>query len=100
MVQDSLNLFYESRRHTNTKSRRKVLSLQTYDPVLGENSHLYEIVGLGDDTETGKILVIYKPLYESKYLIEKGAEYFIRPLSEFFDFVDRDEYQGPRFIKI
>jgi len=71
-----------------------------HDPVLGENSHLYEIVGLGDDTETGKILVIYKPLYESKYLIEKGAEYFIRPLSEFFDFVDRDEYQGPRFIKI
>ncbi len=71
-----------------------------HDATLGENDHLYEIIGLGDDTETGKILVIYKPLYESDYLKEKGTEYFVRPLSEFCDFVDRDEYKGPRFLKV
>ena len=71
-----------------------------HDPALGENSHLYEIIGLGDDIEIGKILVIYKLLYENKYLIKKNAEYFVQPLSEFFDFIDRDEYKGPRFMKV
>jgi len=70
-----------------------------HDPLLGADNHLYEIVGLGDDTETGKIVVIYRPVYESKYLTEKGAEYFVRPLSVFLDFVDREEYKGPRFYK-
>lgn len=66
---------------------------------VGGEDHLYEIVGLGAHTEKEEVLVIYKPLYTSEYLKEKGSEYFIRPLSNFVEYVDRDGYKGPRFFK-
>lgn len=70
-----------------------------HNPESGLEDHLYEIVGIGDDTETGEALVIYKPMYKSDYLIEKGRDFFVRPLSMFLDTVDRDDYKGPRFFK-
>lgn len=72
---------------------------------VGGEDHLYEIVGLGTHTETKEILVVYRPLYKSEYLKEKlsaqagSLEYFIRPLSNFLEYVDRDGYKGPRFFK-
>lgn len=71
-----------------------------YDPNGEPNHHLYEIVGIARHTETEDVLVIYKPLYDLKFLNEVQADFAARPLSMFLDIVERDGYKGPRFIKV
>ena len=50
----------------------------------------YELVALGKHSETLEPMVIYKPLYG-----EGG--YWVRPAAMWNEWVDRDDYQGPRF---
>lgn len=61
------------------------------------NMYLYEIVGTAEHTETGKKLIIYRPLYGGGGLYARPAEMFISP-------VDRGKYpeakQKFRFEKL
>lgn len=61
------------------------------------NKYLYEIIGEAEHTETGEMLIVYRPLYGEKRL-------FARPREMFLSEVDRAKYpqvkQKYRFEKI
>ena len=71
-----------------------------HDPDGEKNNHVYEIVSISRNTETKEVLVVYKHLYDLDYLNEKGCDTAARPLEMFMDHVERENYKGPRFIKI
>ena len=56
------------------------------DPML----YLYEITGIAQDTETGRELMVYRALYG-----EGGL--WVRPAEMWLEWVDREDYHGPRF---
>lgn len=68
-----------------------VLDTGTYQHYKGK---LYEVIGVGKDTETEEAVVIYRPLYDS------DTDYWVRPLAMFCDDVDVDGIVMPRFAKI
>jgi hypothetical protein len=51
----------------------------------------YDVIGVARHSETMEDHVIYRPLYPSE------SEYWIRPLSMFFETVERDGKVVPRF---
>jgi len=59
-----------------------------------KSGNLYEVVGVTLHTETNEPLVIYHPLYESKY------EFFARPYDMFIEMVELDGEMTPRFEKV
>lgn len=59
-----------------------------------KSGQLYELVGLTFHTETYELLVIYQPLYKSRY------ELFARPYDVFVGSVKVDGETKPRFEKI
>lgn len=67
--------------------------------LIGKYEHsktkkLYEILGTALHTETNELMVVYKPLYDSKH------EYFVRPYSMFTELVIVNEVPVRRFVKI
>ncbi len=56
--------------------------------------NLYRILGVGKHSETQEELVIYQPLYESKF--GKDA-LWVRPLGMFLEDVDFNGKRVPRF---
>ena len=50
----------------------------------------YELIGIARHSETLEPMVVYKPLYG-----EGG--YWVRPATMWNEWVDRDDYHGPRF---
>ena len=59
-----------------------------------KSGKLYEVIGIALETETGELLVIYRPLYENEY------ELFARPASMFAETIVLDGKSVPRFQKI
>ena len=59
-----------------------------------KSGKLYEVIGRALATETGELLVIYRPLYENEY------ELFARPASMFTETVVLDGKSVPRFEKV
>lgn len=55
---------------------------------------LYEVIGVGRNSETEEEVVIYRPLYPSK------VEYWVRPLGMFEEEVILDGIKQPRFQKV
>ncbi len=55
------------------------------------NTYLYQIIGTAKHTETGKTLMIYKPLYEPPPCLD-GADTAARPLEMFMSEVDHEKY--------
>lgn len=53
----------------------------------------YELIGIASHSETLEPMVVYRALYS-----EQGL--WVRPLSMWTETVTRDDYTGPRFIKI
>ncbi|MHC5539992.1 DUF1653 domain-containing protein [Singulisphaera rosea] len=53
---------------------------------------LYRVLFEAKHSETDEPLVVYEALPDRGY--------FVRPLAMFLDHVDRDGYQGPRFVEI
>ena len=69
-----------------------------HDPTGAINNYAYEVIGVGLHTETEERFVVYRPLYDSKYL--GSADYFIRPFEMFFGDVDKGGIVRKRFTKI
>lgn len=59
-----------------------------------KSGKLYEVVGVAKQTETEEQLVVYRPLYASKF------ELFARPYDMFHEVVQLDGKPVPRFEKI
>jgi len=59
-----------------------------------KSGNLYEVTGITFHTETNEPLVIYRPLYETKY------EFFARPYAMFVGKVELDSEMKPRFEKL
>ncbi|HMQ96340.1 MAG TPA: DUF1653 domain-containing protein [Candidatus Saccharibacteria bacterium] len=59
-----------------------------------KSGKLYEVLGTALHTETNEQMVVYRPLYETKY------ELFVRPYDMFFETVVLHGRQVPRFEKI
>ena len=61
---------------------------------LGKYRHFkgneYEVIGIASHSETMEPMVVYRALYG-----EKGL--WVRPLSMWNEYVNRDGYCGPRF---
>ena len=54
----------------------------------------YEVIGVGNDTETQESVVIYRPLYQS------DVAYWVRPYAMFMETVIVDGERIPRFKKV
>ena len=65
------------------------------DIKIGKYKHFkgneYEVIGIAKHSETLEPMVIYRALYGEK-------DIWVRPASMWNEIVDKDEYQGPRFI--
>jgi len=53
----------------------------------------YQVIGTATHSETGDILVVYRPLYGDQAL-------WVRPLAMFTETVERDGKVQPRFARI
>lgn len=65
------------------------------DIKLGKYRHFkgneYLVIGIAKHSETLEPMVVYQALYGEK-------DIWVRPASMWNEIVDKDEYQGPRFI--
>ena len=55
--------------------------------------NLYELVGIAKHSETLEPMVVYRALYG-----EGGL--WVRPAHMWTELVERDDYNGPRFVKV
>ena len=53
----------------------------------------YELIGIASHSETLETMVVYRALYG-----EKGL--WVRPAAMWNEWVEKDGYSGPRFIKM
>ncbi len=72
-------------------SNAATLEPGTYQHYKGNQ---YDVIGIGTDTETGAIVVIYRPLYDC------DVAYWVRPYAMFTEDVKIGEILVPRFKKI
>lgn len=68
-----------------------------HDPQKGFDNHAYEVIGVGWDTESNVLSVIYRPLYKNTYL---KADYCVRPYKMFIEDVEVEGKRIKRFKKI
>ncbi len=61
----------------------------TYEHYKGNR---YEVLGIGLIESTEEPVVIYKPLYD-----DPMTDFWVRPVSEFEEFVEREGQSVPRF---
>jgi len=73
------------------------MKIQTSADIIGKYRHYkgneYEVLGTGIHTESEERMVIYKALYEP-------YETWLRPYEMFFETVEVNGEQVPRFAKI
>ena len=86
-----------SPEHQTKPCRVGSAKLQIQPPPKGRYRHFkgqeYQLVDVARHSETEEWMVIYKPLYGEEAL-------WIRPLTLFLDWVERDGKYQPRFQKI
>jgi hypothetical protein len=77
-----------------------------HDPNGPVNNYAYEVLGVGFNTEEdGVAYVIYRPLYPTAGVYQASRElgvscYDVRPISMWFDIVEKDGVKTQRFTKI
>ena len=69
-----------------------------HDDQISVNNYAYEVLGVALHTEDRTYTVIYRPLYENKFL--EGADFCARPLSMFLESVTKNDVTTPRFTLI
>lgn len=58
-------------------------------------NYMYEVVGMGRNTEDKTYTVLYRPLYENDWM--SPADLQSRPLGMFLEFIEKDGVKVPRF---
>lgn len=81
-----------------------------HDKTKGMSDHVYELVGIGHNTEYGKrpgepeYLVLYRPLYPCSLHTDSNESnsprFWSRPLDMWFEPIKKDGKMVPRFEKI
>lgn len=61
-------------------------------------NYMYEVVGIGRNTEEKTYTVLYRPLYENSWM--QPADYQSRPLPMFVEDIVKDGVTTPRFTRI
>ena len=61
-------------------------------------NYMYEVVGIGRNTEEKTLTVLYRPLYKSDWM--PPADLQSRPLEMFMGMVQKDGVEVSRFSKI
>jgi hypothetical protein len=69
-----------------------------HDPKGDLYNYIYEVVGVGRNTEEKTLTVLYRPLYESDWM--RPVDYQSRPLPMFMENLMKDGVEVPRFTKI
>lgn len=69
-----------------------------HDPKGEPNNYIYEVVGIGRNTEDKTFTVLYRPMYDSEWLLP--ADLCSRPLDMFNEDVEVDGKMIPRFALI
>ena len=64
------------------------------------SNHTYEIIGIAKHSETEEELVIYKPLFDAESTWLGKAQFAVRPMSMWFDEIEREGIQMKRFTLI
>ena len=62
------------------------------------HNYMYEVVGIGRNTEEKTYTVLYRPLYKNTWM--KPADYQSRPFDMFIGTVEKDGQTIPRFALI
>lgn len=57
----------------------------------------YEVIDTVMHSETEEVLVLYRPLYNTKMQEEQGIELWVRPYDMFFENVETEQGSVPRF---
>lgn len=55
----------------------------------------YEVIGVARNSETLEEMLVYKALYDTPEFGKNSL--WVRPLKMFTDYVEKDNYSGPRF---
>lgn len=55
--------------------------------------NLYEVIGVASHSETLEEMVVYRALYGDGRL-------WVRPAAMWTEWVDREDYHGPRFVMV
>lgn len=69
-----------------------------HDPAGKPYNYMYEVVGIGRNTEDKTLMVLYRPLYESEWM--PPADLQSRPLDMFVEDVMKDGVKVPRFKRV
>lgn len=69
-----------------------------HDPKGEVNNYIYEVVGIGRNTEDKTLTVLYRPMYTSDWM--PPADLQSRPLDMFNEEVEKDGVMVPRFARI
>jgi hypothetical protein len=69
-----------------------------HDPSGEPYNFMYEVIGIGRNTEEKTYTVLYRPLYKNTWM--KPADYQSRPFDMFIDTVEKDGENIPRFTLI
>lgn len=69
-----------------------------HDPSGVPHNYMYEVVGIGRNTEDKTLTVLYRPLYKSEWM--PPADLQSRPLEMFFEEVEKDGIKLLRFTLI
>jgi len=59
--------------------------------------HAYEVIDAVMHSETEEVLVLYRPLYNTKVQEEQGIELWVRPYDMFFENVETEQGSVARF---
>jgi hypothetical protein len=68
-----------------------------YKHIPSEDSYnyMYEVIGIGRNTEEKTYTVLYRPLYKNDWM--SPADFQSRPLEMFLEEIEKDEIKIPRF---
>lgn len=65
-----------------------------HDPSGVPYNYMYEVVGIGRNTEEETYTVLYRPLYKSDWM--SPADFQSRPLDMFLEEIEKDGIELPR----
>lgn len=69
-----------------------------HNPLGEPYNYMYEVVGIGRNTEDKTYTVLYRPLYKNDWM--PPADLQSRPLDMFLEYVEKDGEKIPRFTLI